>query len=163
MKFALDACTLIYLAKTNLLNLLKNLPHEYYIDDEVYREAITEGKEDGYSDAYILEHYINKQKFAEVIKVDISNEIDYFIGEGEASTFVLSQKKGAIAITSDRIAYKKMINHKALVVSTDMFFFNEFSKGHITKKELLNALDKLLKVGGTTPKRFAFILRKLGE
>ena len=63
--------------------------------------------EERYPDAFLLEYFIKKQKILEVVGVDISKDIDYFVGEGEASTYILSVEKNAIAVTSDRVAYKK--------------------------------------------------------
>jgi len=40
MQIAVDACTLIYLAKAGLLDFLKRLPYEYIIDKEVYKEVL---------------------------------------------------------------------------------------------------------------------------
>jgi len=163
MIIAIDACTLIYLAKAGLLDFLKRLPYEYIIDKEVYNEAVIKGMEERYPDAYLLEYFIKKQKIIEIVGVDISGEIDYFIGEGEASTYILSVEKNAIAVTSDRVAYKKMFKRNAKVVQTDLMFLNAYFKKLISKRELLDALNRLLAVGGTTPERITFILEKIGE
>jgi len=163
MKITIDACTLIYLAKAGLLDFLKRLPYEYIIDKEVYNESVVKGMEEGYPDAYLIKYFIEKQKIIKIIEVDISKEINYFIGEGEASTYVLSTEKNAIAITSDKVAYKKMFKRNARVVQTDLMFLNAYLKNFISKKELLDVLNRLLTVGGTTPERIAFILEKIGE
>ncbi len=163
MKIVVDACTLIYLAKADLLTFLKRLPYEYLIDNEVYNEAVIKGKEEGYVDAYLLEYYIKRQRIIKVVNVDISNELDYFIGEGEASTYVLSIKENGVAVTSDRVAYRKMVKRNAKVVQTDLMFLNAYLNNTISKKELLDILNRLLAVGGTTPERVTFILEKIGE
>ncbi len=163
MIIAIDACTLIYLAKAGLLDFLKRLPYKYIIDKEVYNEAVIKGMEERYPDAYLLEYFIKKQKIIEIVGVNISKEIDYFVGEGEASTYMLSVEKNAIAVTSDRVAYKKMFRRNAKVVQTDLMFLNAYFKKLISKRELLDALNRLLAVGGTTPERITFILEKIGE
>ncbi|MHA1262206.1 MAG: hypothetical protein ACTSSA_08900 [Candidatus Freyarchaeota archaeon] len=163
MRIAVDACTLIYLAKAGLLDFLKRLPYEYIIDKEVYKEAVVKGMEERYPDAFLLEYFIKKQKILEVVGVDISKDIDYFVGEGEASTYTLSVEKNAIAVTSDRVAYKKMFKRNAKVVQTDLMFLDAYFKKFISKRELLDALNRLLTVGGTTPERITFMLERIGE
>ncbi|MHA1580843.1 MAG: hypothetical protein ACTSUQ_14620 [Candidatus Freyarchaeota archaeon] len=163
MQIAVDACTLIYLAKAGLLDFLKRLPYEYIIDKEVYKEAVVKGMEERYPDAFLLEYFIKKQKTLEVVGVDISKDIDYFVGEGEASTYTLSVEKNAIAVTSDRVAYKKMFKRNAKVVQTDLMLLDAYFKKFISKRELLDALNCLLTVGGTTPERITFMLERIGE
>ena len=50
-----DSSPLILIAKLNQLNLLKELYSEILIPEEVYRETIVKGKEEGYSDAHKIE------------------------------------------------------------------------------------------------------------
>jgi predicted nucleic acid-binding protein len=163
MKIAVDACTLIYLVKAGLLGFLGRLPYEYIIDCEVYNEAVVKGMEERYSDAYLLEYFIKKQKLMKIVELDTLKEINYFVGKGEASTYALSVKENALAVTSDRVAYKKMFKRNAKAIQTDMLFLNAYFSNIVSKKELLDALNRLLNVGGTTPERITFILGWIGE
>lgn len=86
-----------------------------------------------YSDAYLLEYSIKKRKVIEIVRVDISKEIDYFVEEGEAST--LSVEKNAIAVTSDRAAYRKMFKRYAKVIQTDLMFLKRLFRETYQQKE----------------------------
>lgn len=163
MKIAVDACALVYLAKAGLLDFLERLPYEYIIDGEVYNEAVVKGMEERFPDAYLLEYSIKKRKIIEIVGVDVSKEIDYFVGEGEASTYILSVEKNAVAVTSDRVAYKKMFKRNAKVIQTDLMFLDAYFKKLISKKELLDVLNRLLTAGGTTSERITFIIEIIGE
>ncbi|MEX2703956.1 MAG: hypothetical protein Q6352_001645 [Candidatus Freyrarchaeum guaymaensis] len=87
------------------LSIKTLLPTHNIIDKKVYKEAIVKGMEKRNPEAFLPE-YTKKQKILEVV-VDISKDIGYFVGEGEAGTYTLSVEKNAIAVTSDRVAYKK--------------------------------------------------------
>ena len=76
---------------------------------------------------------------------------------------VILLEKNAIAVTSDRVAYKKMFKRNAKVVQTDLMFLDAYFKKFISKRELLDALNRLLTVGGTTPERITFMLERIGE
>ena len=56
-----------------------------------------------------------------------------------------------------------MVKRNAQVVQTDLMFLNAYLNNTISKKELLDILNRLLAVGGTTPERVTFILEKIGE
>lgn len=105
MKIALDACVLIYLAKANLLYSFYKHFNELYIDQEVYNEVITNGKEKGYGDAILVEVFIDEFQIP-VISVDIQAELADFRDPGETSTFIISKDK--LALTNDIRAYKKL-------------------------------------------------------
>ena len=54
-----------------------------------------------------------------------------------------------------------MVKRNAKVVQTDLMFLNAYLNNTISKKELLDILNRLLAVGGTTLERVTFILEKL--
>lgn len=163
MKIALDACSLIYIAKANLIDLLEKLDYEYFIDNEVYEEVVKTGKSKGYADAYYIDYIINRRKLIKVYSIDISPELNYFIGKGEASTYILSKEMRTIAVTSDRKAYHKLLNRGIHVIQMDMLLFHEFKNRKISKEDFKRSLRLLISVGGTTPKRVLFLLSKIKE
>ena len=55
-----NATPLIYLAKTDKLNLLRGFAKQVVIPEAVFREVVTEGKRLGEKDAYRVEKCINQ-------------------------------------------------------------------------------------------------------
>ncbi|MBS7270027.1 MAG: hypothetical protein KIH10_14480 [Candidatus Freyarchaeota archaeon] len=56
-----------------------------------------------------------------------------------------------------------MFNRDAKVIQTDLMFLCAYLNKLISRKELLDALNRLLTVGGTTPERITFILENIGD
>lgn len=162
-----DCCTLIYLVKTDLLELLPKLFDEIWIEEIVYKECVIRGKEEQRSDAYILEKIIGRGKFR--IK-ELSSEDDfdkekiYFIGPGETNVYLLAKShKNTVAITSDVIAYKKLVRKEINVVRADELLLEAFRRKIFGFDEFFDNLTKLKAVGGTTEERIGFLIKKALE
>lgn len=160
-----DTNTLIYLAKTGMLNILDK--YEVWIGNHVYKETVEAGKQQGKRDAYLLEEHIQENfKRKEVDKKEFKKEMKYFNAPGETDAYLIAREKDAEAVTTYIIARKKIKRRGVDVIQTDMLLFKHFKTGEITEKELNEKLIQLRSVGGTTDERINFLMgkaRKGGE
>ncbi|MEA3255635.1 MAG: hypothetical protein U9Q22_07350, partial [Candidatus Altiarchaeota archaeon] len=127
-----DCCTLIYLTKVDLLDILSKLFNEVWIGEIVYEECVIGGKEEQKSDAFILERIIARGEF-EIKGLSSMKDFDkeklYFVGPGETNVYLLSRShKDSVAITSDSIAYKKLFRRGINVVRADELLFEAFRR-----------------------------------
>jgi len=160
-----DCCTLIYLTKAGLLNLLPELFDEVWISGVVYRECVTRGKQEGKDDAFILEKLLEESQSFKIKKTSYDNDFEkersYFTGFGETDVYLtVKQNKNAIAITSDNRAYKKMQRRGVNVIKTDELMFLSFKRKILNFDDFCDSLSKLRWVGGTTDERIAFLIKK---
>lgn len=154
-----DANTLIYLAKSGMLDVLN--PYKVFVTEEVYDEAVRQGKEEDKSDAYILEKYIEENwTRTKVDQQSLESEVEYFGAAGEASVYLISEKRNATAVTTDKIARNKMKRRSMKVIRTDMLLLRQFEKEKLGKPEFREKLNRLNSVGGTTGQRINFLMQK---
>lgn len=157
-----DANTLIYLAKSGMLEILDR--YEIFITEEVFEEAVERGKEKGEPDAYLLENYIEENWNVKTIDKDrLESEVKYFGAIGEASVYLLADRKDIPAVTSDKVAMNKMKRKQIEVLRTDMMLLKRFKNGQVSKPELREGLGQLNSVGGTTGQRINFLMQKAEE
>ncbi len=93
---------LIWLSKIGKLTLLKDLFHEIIITEEVYKEAVERGLQEGFSDALVIREGVD-QSWIKISKLG-ENEVArckkimkhaFEIHMGEAQAIVLAHKMGA--------------------------------------------------------------------
>ena len=162
MRWILDACTLIYLAKARLFRKFIELTQfPVVIDSTVYEEVVIRGKHEEHKDAFEIEKLL-KEFMIPVISVDVSKEIYLFRDAGETSCYILAKDHG-ICITSDERAYKKFINFELNTIRLDTFFFHAYQKRILKKNEFMNILEQLETVNATKPKSILFFLEKLNQ
>jgi len=96
---ASDASPLICLAKVGKLYLLRELFGKVVIEEEVKRETIERGKEEGAPDALVIEDAV-KDGWIEVEKVE---EVKSFSGihKGEGNTILLAKKHECLALIDE--------------------------------------------------------------
>ncbi len=96
---------LIWLSKIGKLSLLKDLFDEIQIPDEVYKEAVDRGLEEGFMDALVIREAID-QGWIKVLQLD-NNEITlcqkimkhaFEVHMGEAQAIVLARRMGKDAL-----------------------------------------------------------------
>jgi len=160
-----DCCTLIYLTKTDLLNLLPELFDEVWIGEVVYKECVIKGKEARKDDAFILEKLIEENSYFKIKKIlsgkDFEKEEKYFIGPGETDVYLMAKvNENVVVITSDKSAYKKLLAREVKVVRTDELLFLAFKRKVFNFDEFCDNLSKLRVVGGTTEERISFLIKK---
>ncbi|MHA1129518.1 MAG: hypothetical protein ACTSQI_17815 [Candidatus Helarchaeota archaeon] len=159
VKFVFDSCSLIYLAKINSLSILKQVSAELLIDKEVYDESVVSGKELGYRDAFILDRFVEEN--FQVSPQDISKEIEYFGAKGEASTFLLGLN--GICITSDKKAFKKILNRGRNVLKTEDFFLLHLENEVISKEQFIQVITDLLKINAISGEKYHVLLKEMDK
>ncbi len=160
MRWILDACTLIYLIKTDLFSKFMNLTkYSVVIDSSVYQEVVIKGKAGSFPDASTAEISLNKFKIP-VISIDITEELAQFRNPGESSCYILAKEEG-VCLTSDDRAYKKFLNAGQKVLRLDSFYFEKLNQNKLTKAEFINILKKLESINATKPKSILFFMEKL--
>ena len=138
---------------------------EVRIGEVVYKECITRGKEDGKSDAFILEGLIEENTKFRIKKIlsrkDFEKEKMYFIGSGETDVYLMAKvNETAVVVTSDNSAYKKLLRRNVKVVRTDELVLLAYKRKIFNFDELCDNLSKLKLVGGTTEERIVFLIKK---
>ena len=162
MKYNLDANALIYLIKSKTANLFVNLVNkDVVVDTSVYKEAIEDGIEKGYPDANLAKKWLEQYRIP-VIPIDISPMLSKFKDPGETSCYLLG-KEGSICISSDIRALKKLKRMNIQTIQLDSFFFSQFRKKMISKKEFIGILDKLEVIYATLPERKLVFLQNIKD
>lgn len=155
-----DSNTLIYLAKADILELINR--YEVWVGDKVYTETVERGKEEGRSDAFILEKYIEENFKRKSLEDEekFQKEKEYFKGGGETEVFLLAEGKDCLVITSDLVAKRKLQSRRINVIRSDMLLYKNFRDGIFDMEEFNRKLMKLRDVSGTTDKRITFLMNK---
>lgn len=158
---------MIYLTKVDLMDLLPKLFDKVWIGEIVYEECVVKGKQERKSDAFIMERIIERGKFK--IKElpsqkGFNKEKLYFVGPGETNVYMLTKsQEDTVAITSDSIAYKKLIRRGINVMRSDEVLLEALKRGIFNFDEFSDNLIRLHVVGGTTEDRIAFLIKKALE
>lgn len=140
---------LIHLAKIDRLKLLKELFGEVIIPEDVKLEVVDRGKDEGAADAFLIEGEIENGW----ILIDRSNdEKSKKIAEsagieiGEASAIMLAKRKDCPVLIDDLAARRFAIGLGLEVVGSIGVLMRSAKMGKISKRDALEALDKLSKV-----------------
>jgi len=105
-----DTDILIWLARYNKLNLLKNMYGQIDIPAKVFEEAVTAGKLNGYPDAEIIESTVINEDII-VKNTGVSEKIDEIekvfnckLGSGEREAITLALKTCSLLLINDEEA-----------------------------------------------------------
>lgn len=148
-----DSTSLIYLAKIGRLNIIRDVFQKIYIPEAVFDEAVTQGKALNMSDASIIEKAVGTWIIKEQIEPEVDAEFRFLdtntrLGSGEKEALKLcKQLNAAYFIADDREARRvsRILNIKPM--GTCGIVVQAFRQGSITKREALQTLDELVKVG----------------
>ena len=109
-----DAGPLIWLAKRNILHLLRKLHSEILIPEAIHDEAISRGLEKGFEDAKIIEKALEEEwikihttstQFTDKVEA-VEKRLDIELGSGEREAIALAlEKKIPTFLTNDEDAY----------------------------------------------------------
>ncbi len=100
----LDSSPLIHLTKIGKIDFILKKFENIIISDAVYSEVIEQGIKHGYSDALLLENYLNEKK---ILRYSIKKQdplLKKYLHLGEYESILLSEKLGTIIILDDRKA-----------------------------------------------------------
>ena len=170
MIWIFDSSPLIYLDKVGLNWIFKQLEGEKIIPTQVYKQVVTEGKNQGYADALISEDLVNKG----VIKVvqvaedgfrEMLKSLEKELHEGELEVLTLAKNKGGVAVLDESIARevgsvlrievrgtlfliflmvrKRELKKEEAKYKVDLMIRNGFRLGHEEYQEFLNLLENV--------------------
>jgi predicted nucleic acid-binding protein len=142
-----NSTPLIFLAKIGRLDLLEKIFDAVIIPDKVFSEVVIEGKEKGYSDAFIVEKFIDNGIISKKdVKIKYLNDMP--IGKGELEAIELAVKMGIQDILIDeakgrRIARLYDLQPKGTLWVLTKAFENDF----LSQEELKNSITELIRCG----------------
>ena len=152
MIWIFDSSPLIYLNKVGLNWIFKQLEGEKIIPTEVYKQVVTEGKNQGYADALISEDLVNKG----VIKVvqvaengfkEMLKSLEKKLHEGELEVLTLAKNKGGVAVLDESIAREVGSVLRIEVHGTLFLIFLMVRKRELKKEEAKNKVDLMIRNG----------------
>ena len=105
MSWILDSSPLIPLAKIGRLDLLEELEDQCIIPTRVHQEVVTDGIEEGYTDAHRIQHAID-DGIIEVREIDETDLFEHLstipsISETDASVLALTKQLDGIAVMDE--------------------------------------------------------------
>jgi hypothetical protein len=155
MRWILDACTLIYLAKANLFDRFMQLSSmDVVIDSSVYEEAVRDGKDLHYPDAVLIEAALAKHNIA-AISIDVKPHLEKFKDNGETSSYILASSDG-VCVTTDKKARAKFKGFGVPALKLDQYFFQSFETGTVTASEFLDIVKRLESINAIDTKLVIF-------
>ena len=148
-----DSTPLIYLAKIGRLSLLSGVFKSIYVPEAVFNEAVSQGKALNMIDAFIIEKAVGDWIIMERVEPEVDAEYSFIdtntrLGAGEKEALKLCKQLGALYfIADDREARRvsRILNIKP--VGTLGILVKAYRQGSITKAEVLQVLEDLMKAG----------------
>ncbi len=140
-----DASPLINIAKAGKLYLMKELFGKVLIEEEVKRETIDKGKEEGAPDALVIEDAI-ADGWIEVEKID---EEKSFTGihRGEGNSILLAKKHNCLVMIDEDDA-REVARAMGLKVRGSLYVLKKsVEKGLISKDVAIRTLDEMIEDG----------------
>jgi len=151
MKFVFNASPLIHLVKAGLSSLVERLDGEKYTVPAVFHEVVEVGKALRYPDALTTEEIIKRKIItvrnpsATILQVIIRTHKD--VHKGEAEVIALTKEINAVAIVDDSVARAIARIHDVRVEGAYGIILRALVKGHISKDEAEDSLQKLVSSG----------------
>jgi predicted nucleic acid-binding protein len=151
-----DAGPIIWLAKCDVLHLLKKLWSEVLIPEAVYEEAVTSGLEKGHEDAQTTKKAIEEgwirvckpdKRFIDEVE-DREKMLGNELGEGEREAIALALENGiSLFLTNDEDAYltgKSLgLEHKGVLY----VLLKAVKERHLSDEQAKESLSRMLEEG----------------
>jgi hypothetical protein len=150
-KVVSNSTPLIYLAKINRLNLTKNIYGKIWIPEEVFNEAVTQGKILKITDASIIEEAVGGWILKERIKPETNLKYAFLdendkIGLGEKQALKLcKQLNASLFIVDDNEARRVSRIIRIKPIGTCGILVQAHRKGLISINEAQEIIDDLIK------------------
>ncbi|MEA3255837.1 MAG: DUF3368 domain-containing protein [Candidatus Altiarchaeota archaeon] len=140
-----NASPLIYLAKVGKLHLLKELFGKILIEEEVKREVVDRGKEEGAADSIVIEESIRE---GWIIVKRIKDKRKFKgIHLGETNTILLAKELESMALIDEEDA-REVARAFGLKTRGTLYVLKRCQEqGIISKKEAIRILDDMLSEG----------------
>ena len=146
MNYVFDSSSLIYLGKVKLLEKIVLLPGERFIPQEVYDEVLIKGSKRNEPEISYIGELIKKRQFV-IRNTGINVTNDPLLSDADKEVLSLAKETKSIAIIDENYAkhLAKSLNiksHGSLYVLILLV-----KKKIITKKQAVNYLNKMIKLG----------------
>ena len=142
-----NATPLIYLAKTDKLNLLKAIADRVYIPNAVFQEVVVEGKRLGEKDAYRVEKCIN-QGWLNSKEVNKLLSFDFPVHFGELEVISLAVRKGINKVLIDDAKARSVADLAGLLpVGTQWVIVQAVKNGMMDFGQCLSTLEGIIHSG----------------
>ncbi|HLD05454.1 MAG TPA: DUF3368 domain-containing protein [Candidatus Nanoarchaeia archaeon] len=142
-----NSSPLILLAKINQLKLLKDLFGKVFIPRAVYEEVIVHGKQESYSDAFLLERSMDELIFVRDVKGSWMKEairLAKVLGKGESEAILLAtQERANLLLIDDAESRKTAQVHKIACRSTPGLLLDAFRKRILRREEYIKNIQLL--------------------
>lgn len=150
-----DSSPLILLARMKEVEILEGLYSKVSIPEEVYREVVVRGKEEGYSDAYEIERNIDvfiQIKSLEGEYQERAEKMKSSLGSGESEALLLALQEEADILLADDLEVRKMAKNRGLSCrSTIGMMFEALDKDLIDIEGYENSIEELSKISWISP------------
>jgi len=145
-----NATPLIYLTKSGSIKLLKKLFESVLIPKEVYEEVVVKGKEEGFSDAIVVEEQIEEGWISidnlgtDEKLVEHATELD----KGETAVIKLAKEKDDPLLLIDDAAGRQIAKSFGLEVKGTLYvILRAYKEGYLTKDQSRDILDEIISAG----------------
>jgi len=160
---------LIWLSKIGKLNLLRKLYSEVLIPEEVYREAVERGLEEGFSDALVIKECVNQgwiriarlnERMIELCQRIMEHAFEIHLGESQA--IVLARESNSLLLMDESSGRALAETFGLRVRGTLYVIVKALREGLLDKREAKEATLQLISKGfRIEPKLLARILREI--
>jgi predicted nucleic acid-binding protein len=166
MSYIFDSTPLIYLCKSGLCWIFKELNDECIIPESVCYEVIINGKEMGKADALIAEELV-KKGIITVLQADRTFntvKLDLELHQGEIDVLSLANGLHGLAIIDDDIARTSGQLLDVEVHGTIYLIFMMLRKGKLSKNDAKDKLNEMISNGfWMGHKQYLLILELIAE
>ncbi len=166
--YVLNATPIIYLAKADRIELLKELGKRCVIPDSVYEEVVKRGKEQGEIDALKIEGCIINQVL-EVMKAPDTHlskrlvQIEW-LDAGERDVLVIAGDSGAKAILDDKLG-RQIAEAEDIDYGGSIYLLIQLvKKGVMLPSDMRDTVDVMIRSGWfCSTELYAEIIKKIHE
>jgi uncharacterized protein len=154
---------LLYLAKLGKLELLKKLFAKVFIPEEVYEEAVLNGKD--FVDSKVIERAVN-EKWIEVKTTSNKNKETYGeIDIGESAAIQLAKTLNAKLLLIDDAPARVIAESFGLYVKGTLYIIlKSYNEKIINKNEIKGLLSRLISLGfRISPELYGKILEEIDK
>lgn len=165
LKVISNASPLIYLAKLGKIQLLKELFDEVSIPDEVYQEVVVRGKDEGYSDSFVVERGVD-EGWIKSEKRETDDELTEFapeVDKGEIEAINLARKYEDTLLLIDDGAGRKVATTLGFEVKGTLYvLLRGYKEDKLSKEETKELIDDVITKGfRLSPEVYSRILKEL--
>lgn len=165
MKVVSNSTPLIYLTKIGKLPLLKKLFGSIIIPKEVFNEVVIKGKQEGFSDALIIEEGIEKG-WINIKGVKKDTKLLRFAPEldvGEVEVITLARKIKPDLVLIDDACGRSVAEGLGLNVKGTIYvLLKAYKNKPLSSDEMIEAINKLIFAGfRIAPEVYASILKEI--